>query len=219
MTCPLPHRFDPTRRRALAEGRAVCAGHDRRVADALDELPSMHAELVSRHVVGGRGYAVKLSGHPERGIPYSDAVGDERDLIRAQLASWAELVVTTRELAERPAASDLDANAALLRVHRGWLLTGEWAEDFATEMLARHARGFSLLYPSGRRRFEVTLPSGRPALCTEVIDGVQCRGVLYAVIRDTDELLPSALTCDECGLDLPAHAWLTYARTIGRGTP
>lgn len=206
------HHREPDRLRRVEIGLAVCAGHHALIDAALIELPTMAAELTRCHVSSGHGIG-RVSASAEEPIPYRDPVGDERAMIRGQLASWSGLVAAERHVAGPTAVGPRDT-APYLRRHLTWLLRHCAALDFAAEILERRARAFSLLYPSGRRRFMVVAPNGKPAQCGEQIDGQQCPGILYAVIRDTDALLPSALTCDECGLDLPAHSWLAYGRRM-----
>lgn len=214
--CGLTHSRDPDRlRRAEGGGSKVCAGHRSMVDEALAELPAFWWELSRAHLPRPTGIG-RGSRSAERPIPYRDAVGDERELIRCQLSAMSDEVAERRKCTP-PAHPEPFFTAPFLRVHLGWLLASDIALEAAEAVVERRTRAFGLLYPTGRRRFLIVGPGGLPARCAEVDDdGERCSGSLYAVLRDVDALLPSALTCDVCGFDLPAHAWLRFGRRLWR---
>lgn len=239
--CPVPHRKDPDRPRRCAPGLGVCGSCVDRVDRALRELPDMHAELVERHT-GGCGGGPKITGTPEGPVPYRDNIGDCRSWIVGALQEWARHVAETRGVARplplvrlnlggpacvtcehescaelRPAVPfdevDLAACARFLSVHRDWLLGSDKAAEFAERITALSSQAYGLLYPSGKRTFVVTGEDGMPARCVETTpEGGRCVGVLSAVLRDSDELLPSAMVCGVCGTEVPAREWVTWAR-------
>src|SRR5882757_1544280 len=216
--CLLQHRKDPDRPRRAEVGLLVCYGCEQQLIRALEELPAMWGELIDRHLGSPAGGA-PITGTPERAVPYRDAVGDERVLIRQQLASWCALVAEDRSIGTPP-SSKPTATAPYLLEHLTWLLQQPFVDEFGAEILERHTNAHTLLYPDGRRRFRI-------GPCTEWYDvpwcdwidkpghpRSLCPGFLYAIIRDTDSLLPSELQCSACGFEVPASGWVTYGRKL-----
>lgn len=214
--CELQHRSDPMRARKQEEGLRVCVGHHAQIKDALFVLPIMARELTKLHSPMPQGIG-RASPSAESVIPYRDQVGDERFLIFNQLISWCANVAMDRNV-NGPQNINPEETSSFLVNHLLWILNCDYTFDFATEILERRKRAFNLLYPSGRRKFVVLDPDGKPVRCGESIDGIPCVGRLFAVLRDIDSLLPSELTCDKCGFTLPARSWLTFARQLQRQT-
>lgn len=184
--CVLDHD-KPT---SAQDGLYVCRGHRNRLERSVAELPSTYEDLtlaLRRQSTSGP----KITGQGEEPTFVSGPVVDVRASIVACLASWSRLVAEDRGLSG-PASAEPEWTAAFLTTHLDWLCAQPFADEAANELLELSSRAWSLAYPSGRRRI---------ALGPCVEDG--CSGTLTAVVRQTDDLLPSAIACDQD----EEHAW------------
>lgn len=103
--------------------------------------------------------------------------------------------------------TEVDLACEFLRRHHDWSVNQPWADDYATEIGRLAERAWSVLHPSGARRITC-------GPCTEVMGETPCEGVITAVVRDHDDLLPSELSCDLCGHNVTADRWLAYGRRV-----
>jgi DNA-directed RNA polymerase subunit N (RpoN/RPB10) len=165
-------------------------------------------ELLTVHV--GQGDGLHVSATPDY-VPYRDAVGDERALCAAQLRAWARYVTEQRQVT--PCADSRPATTAqFLATHLDWLCADEGAGTFCDAVHGRYAAAVRLLYPINRRTFVITAVDGSPARCLD------CGEPLAALIRNTDDLLPSEIRCTGCGQAIPASLWITYGRQLKRAS-
>ena len=114
--------------------------------------------------------------------------------IRAHLVSWAKLVVDERDI-EAPANTG-HAIARFLAIHVDWLANHDAAGECADEFANLCGRARRIAYPNGTRTIEV-------GHCQRETDGIRCDGVIKAILRRVDSLLPSAIVCDTD----PDHTW------------
>jgi hypothetical protein len=85
-------------------------------------------------------------------------------------------------------------------------------DEMAGEVFELGQRAFSLLNPSGVRRIDV-------GPCRELVEGEDgkltvCGGQITALVRKSDDLLPSSIRCNACGVEVTADRWLTYGRAL-----
>lgn len=185
--------------RWAADGRNLCEVCTRRLAEDATTAAELYVELELVLATPGRP-GEKTSGTPDHGTELNDRAVEARRLIRHTLVSWCLLVAEERGIAtpdDTPTAM-----ATYVNLHAVWLSAHPAAGDCADEIAdLAHGAPWRTAYPSGARRFKV-------GPCLE-----DCPGTIVAVLRDTDQLLPSALTCD---LD-PEHTWSAHQwREIGR---
>lgn len=190
-----------------AVGQLTCKTCAQTMAATMHELPRQWAELLARHLGGASNE--KLSGTTEPPIPYRDPIGNERGRIVTALAGWAGGVARATG-DPRPVDRHPLATAGYLLDHHTWIQQWAGVDRLAADLTARRDAAHALLFPVGQRRFTITMPDGTPARCLD------CAGELVATIRHTDDLLPSAITCGRCQLDIPASSWLTWARQTRR---
>lgn len=194
--------------RYAADGRNLCEVCTRRLGEDARTAADLYAEL--EQVLAKPGSpAERTSGTPDRGTELNDRAVAARTLIRHTLVSWCLMVAEERGITVP--ADTPPAMAAYVALHAVWLSAHPAAGDCAHELAElAHGAPWRTAYPSGARRFPV-------GPCLEV----ECPGQIVAVLRDTDQLLPSALTCD---VD-EGHTWTAAQwREIGRamhpnGTP
>jgi hypothetical protein len=179
----------------------------------------MHRRLAERHVASGRGLSEhRPSGH--HGLNLSDPVAMLRGNIRSELGTWA------RDLAgERGFGLPFDDMRDICRFLVGadgrnldWRLARPTDDVIEfhdnVETLGREA--FRLLYPSGRRRFEVGVCIEVTACDVATQREQRCPGRMITTLYDTDSEFRSNLWCDECGVEITADQWVTYGRRVHR---
>lgn len=190
---------------AVAPGMRVCRGCHDGTAHALDELPRLWRDLLRMHQGQGDGLHVRAT--PDF-VPYSDPVGDERALCVTQLRAWSRYVAGQRHVTSPPASGDPGHYAPFLATHLDWLCRDDGAGMFCDAVHGRYSAAKRLLYPARKSTFIITNLDGRPAGCFD------CGKPLAALIRSTDDLLPSEIRCTGCGLAIPASQWITYGRQL-----
>lgn len=213
--CVCVHRRDPERPRTALDGLYVCAGHRKGLALDLLDLPGMHERLTERHTVRAGGQSeIRSGGHA--GLAIQDRVARARGNIYTGLSGWSRVVA-----AERGFGLPTDNVRAMSQYLLGprasmldWLCAQPWIDEAVDTFDQLHRDAFGLLYPRGRRRFEV-------GDCIEVTScdvatqaEQRCPGRMLATITDQDDELPSAMYCDCCGLEITADRWITYGRRV-----
>jgi hypothetical protein len=126
-------------------------------------------------------------------LPVPADVLDKRRTAHTRLAYWARLVIAGRKMRRLPAV-DVPALAAFLLVHCDWL-----AESYpkAVNELESSAADLGMIAADNApRRFRV-------GACPGTNQGQPCPGVVGAIVRADDDLLPSQLACDA----LVPHSW------------
>lgn len=217
--CPLEHPGHPDRPSYSAPGSVCCAGHIAKILAVLSQLSTfdadadqaIHDQALSRHV------GAPVSGDPEPPLPIDPRITEHRQQIGQVLASWCQLVAEERDI--RPPEGVTTALCAFLARHHGWSVEQPWADDYAAEILELGRRAWSLLNPSGRRRFEVGQCG--EMLTGEFVGGVMqeqpCAGTLWALLLPADPYEPefgSEIACDACGHRVNSADWMRYGRKI-----
>jgi hypothetical protein len=186
--------------RPTAAGTNLCEICTRRLAEDAHTAGVLFADL--ELVLTSTGVPGEpVSGGGNKGTTINDRAVECRTLIKHTLVSWTLLV--TEERGITTPADVVEKLAAFVAAHAVWLSAHPAAGDCADELheLA-HGQPWRTAYPSGARRFPV-------AACLMP----DCPGVIVAVLRDTDYLLPSALTCDTDD----THSWSADSwRSLGR---
>lgn len=212
--CVLPHRRDEDRPRPALDGLMVCAGHRKGLAFALLDLPGMHEALVGAHNASSGTSEVRSGGHA--GLNLTDAVADARDGIYFTLAGWVK--VCAEERGWTPPEDTVRALAGFLLGNRAanldWWCAHRAVDELWSEIDPLHREAFRLLYPRGRRRFEVGDCIETVACDVGTRAEQRCPGRMLATLTDADDQLPAFLFCDECGLEITADRWVTYGRRV-----
>ena len=167
--------------RQAANRSRLCELDLRRLGEDIAVLPELHAAL-AQTLAYGQGGGEKSSNKPGSRVPNTAAM-EQRVVIRHRLASWAQLVIEERDWNATP-ADNPTAIANFLAIHVDWLANHEAAGDCADEFAETAGKARRVAYPNGTRTYEV-------APCP-----MDCEGVIKAVLRRVDSLLPSELVCD-----------------------
>jgi hypothetical protein len=169
-----------------ADGLRLCAVCTRRHGENAVKAAELHGELELMLRPSGSGGQV--TGKPGSASPPRDAVVAMRTEIRAVLASWCRFIAEERGIGLPD--DEVTAMGNYLRLHGEWLAATEYAGEVADELASLASRAWGLAYPSGTRRIEV-------GPCPH------CDGTLTAIVRATDQALPSEVACDAD----EAHRW------------
>lgn len=181
-----------------ADGLRLCAVCLTRLGDNAVKAAELYDELELMLKTTGAGG--RSSSKPGPGTPPRDAVVDMRATIRHILASWCRLIAEERGIGLP--ADEVTAMGGYMGRHAEWLAAGEYAAEVADEVAALASRAWGLAYPSGSRTVEV----GPCPLCP---------GTLTAIVRATDQTLPSEVGCD--GQEphrWPADQWRQLDRLV-----
>ncbi|WP_341716421.1 hypothetical protein QQG74_20685 [Micromonospora sp. FIMYZ51] len=183
------------------DGLRVCAecrrGFERDLT-ALPELYGLCEKVLATPVSKGE----RVTRSPGYGISLNLIAVDARDLVRARLSSWADLVVDERECT--PPERTIPALSGFLLRHTRWLCAHSAASDAVCEIAETAAEARSAAYPRWSRKFRV-------GGCVEP----GCGGHLFAVIRSNDRLLPSEVRCEANPEHVwPAHQWRELDRRV-----
>jgi hypothetical protein len=206
-TCVLVHRTEPERPRAATDGY-LCRGHSSQLYDALTSLATypIDADIAAYDETVSAGMGAPTTGTKTRPLPINEQRVDHAIHARKMLASWTQMVAEERGVAV-PDVPDLRVTTGFLRRHHLWIVEREWVNEYADEVLELNRRAWSLLNPSGVRRIEI-------GPCREVFDDGPCAGVLSALVRKSDDLLPSSIQCSGCSVEITADRWLTYGKAM-----
>jgi len=184
-----------------ADGLRLCPVDVRRLGENPVKLGELYGELelVLRGTERGGG----RPGAPGSASPPRDAVVAMRGEIRHVLVGWCRLVAEERgvslpggwHLQRLPRGfigppnrvwgydDTMPGVAAYVAKHAEWLAAQDFAGEVADELAGLASRAWGLAYPSGTR----TVQAGPCPLC---------EGTLTAVVRATDNQLPSEVVCD-----------------------
>ena len=223
--CVLPHDIE----RLAQDGHYLCPGHVKALPERIRQLADLHDQLADNLTATGTP-AERRAKSEAIGLNLSPKVIELRDAIKNELAGWARIVCEDRGV-HYSATDNIHSIAAFLITHADWISAQPFADDLWTQLVydprgdvtrrkeklngelvtvitdtrALRTQARSLLQPSGTRRMDIG---------HERCLNVTCDGFLVALVRDTDELLPSKVWCEGCGQEWPAGSWLTLGRKI-----
>lgn len=210
--CVLEHRDDSDRPRRAWIGY-WCRGHLDGLYRTLDDLSEFagRADEASYDETVSVGYSQPTTGTKHQPLPVNEARIDHVRQVRGVMASWCQLISEERGVAV-PDSPEPRITSGFLRLHLEFAAQQEWADEFANEIGELGRRAWSLLNPSGVRRIEIG-PCREPR---DHGDGQlrPCGGSLTALVRKTDDVLPSSIECAVCGVEITADKWLTYGRQV-----
>ena len=210
-TCVTEHWYDSDRPRLAVDGAWLCRGCLTQLRNHLVALPRRYADLEMILTRGAAPGGQRVSGTTEQWLPISPAVAEHRHQIAHDLVWWCIYVADERGIA-RPSSAEPATTAAWLARHVDWCAARRPAAEELPAVLSQLAgRAWALLDPAGSRRINI-------GPCITTNDGEPCAGTLYATVRAEDDPRPSAIYCEDCGLDKPPAEWLRFGRTYTRAT-
>jgi len=212
--CPSYHAKDPERPRASRDGVRLCEGHYAGMVKDLHALPTLHTQL-ARFLVESGGDGTRTS-RTSVGIALNPAVVATRDHIKATLVAWTRIALEEGPW-RVPPPDDCAEIAHWLDLRSDWLANREWSYEIAHNLAETAGEARRLLQPDKPYIVEI-------GPCPELIGEEQthCDGMVIAVMRRADSLLPSMLRCTTRGEDEDephlwgAAEWHTLGRRMGR---
>lgn len=226
---------------AAAPNSAICTGHGIRAANGLRALATFARDSYEYELASALAVSTTppLSGSKNPPMIVNERIADHRIAVRGLLASWSLNVSDERNIgvtqitgicalagplcpqppgrrcvhescrrliqSRRPLPDGVyGVLAGFLRRHHDWIMCQYFAKDYAAEIIAAADTAFQLLNPSGTRVQRDIGP------CAET----GCGGSLYAIRRDTEDLLPSAIKCNVCGAEIPSTKWVKFGRKL-----
>lgn len=202
--------------RLAADGLRLCHIHTRDLATDAYRAVEVYTELALALTRSDRP-GERTTGTRDPGLIVNERAVEARSTIRHTLVAWCRLIADERGIGLP--ADDIHSMARYIARHAEWLAAHPAAGDCSAELRElAHGEPWRIAYPTGSRVFEV-------GPCPETVDGQPCPGVVRAVLRRTDSLLPSELVCDWrpdpvpdgwTGHRWPASEWLTLGRKLRR---
>lgn len=195
------------------DGLRVCHHHQTHSLRDLHRLPALDAALTFA-LVRDTGAAVggNVTGSTTPGLDLNPAVFEHRDLIREWLTDFIAYAAVERGFTH-PDRWDVPTMVGWLERSHDWFLAGPKAAAYVRRLGDLAARAYSLAYPSGTR--VIDLGPCTEHTTTDQGERTPCTGTLRAVLRQTDAMLPSELTCD--GPEphhIPPHEWVALGRRL-----
>jgi hypothetical protein len=185
-----------------ADGMRLCVRHTDAIATDAQSAAALYDELgVALTTPERPGERVSGTG-AARGAINERAV-DARGTIRATLVAWCRLVSEERGVVLP--TDTVPAMGAYLNVHGQWLAAHPAAGECSDELRElAHGEPWRVAYPSGTRVMVI-------APCP--VEG--CDGMVKAIVRPADHLLPSELRCDaDTDHAWPASRWHAFQRAV-----
>lgn len=203
--CPAPHRDG--RDRTPAPGLRLCHGCRQRLGTAIAAMPDLDLDLELALIRADNTQSEPITHRKDPGLVLNQAALEARIAIRQELVATVRMVNEERGLSTWPKESTPGMVGYLMR-HVDWLAAHEAAEDWVMEWTDLQRQARRAAHPSGIRRFEL-------APCIEV----DCGGILIAILRPSDDLLPSSISCDaNAQHQWQPREWIALGRRI-HGTP
>ena len=205
MNCTSSHRDN--RDRPAADGLRLCHGCHQRLTHAITELPGLDQDLELALIRAETPANDPITHRKDPGLVLNQPALEARTAIRQQFAAQIRMVNEERGLTTWPSPT-VPAMTTYMTRHIDWLAAHEAADTWLTEWWDVRQQARRAAHPTGIRRFEL-------APCIET----DCQGILIAILRPTDDLLPSSVSCDtNAEHEWQPHQWIALGRRI-HGTP
>lgn len=199
--CQAPHRDG--RERSQAPGLRLCQGCRHRLGEAIAAMTALDADLELALIRADNTQSEPITHRKDPGLVLNQAALEARIAIRQELVSTVRMINEERGLSTWPRDSVPSMVGFVMR-HVDWLAAHEAAEEWVMEWTDLLRQSRRAAHPSGVRRFEL-------APCIEV----DCTGTLIAILRPSDDLLPSSVSCDtEAAHQWPPREWIALGRRI-----
>lgn len=170
--------------------RILCERCENNLANNLAEIRACWDDL---HNAIGRSNSYELkervAGTPEIGLVLNDAVMAVMSEVREWVVFVARVISSEDDMAQAPDSIETKALLSYVIRHFDFIKEHELAGDFAEDSWRLRGKVERNAYPSGSRRMKVQ------ALCQVSTDEGICEGQLFAMLRSSDEKLPSAIYC------------------------
>jgi hypothetical protein len=158
----------------------VCKDHYRSNLDDLIALaPDLEAALSNSMSTVGE----KVSGSPSRMLELNDEAARVRWQIHHDMTTTVRLVIEERDWHQYP-RQEIEPMARWLRNQVEWLSAHASAGERANEASAWPGMARGAIHPNPSKRVKIG-PCVKP----------DCPGILTAVVRPQDSLLPSSIVC------------------------
>jgi len=212
--CALEHTHDPDRPRTATHG-LLCTGHYLNLEQQIAELPALATDTERALVRHGQAGGPKVTGSPERPLPFDEAAGDALRAARDVLASWCRLILDEHPSALHAPALAFPALAAFLSTHLEWIAAQPWIDDLCAEF-SDARRGLRSALTTARTRV-VTLGSCElPLYCDVTSHEVTCcAGMLRgfaSTIDQGEDVRP--IVCSSCGTEHQPADWRALSRRL-----
>jgi hypothetical protein len=192
-------------------GLRLCFGHVRHLGHNLDALPALHAQLAGHLVrTGSGGEVVAVSRTP--GINLDLVAYAAREHIVMDLHSWTRIALEEGPWDHAP-DDTVVAMATWLHHRVSWLAARDYADEIARDFATTMAEAHGAIQPDRVRRVELNYGCPERTIAEDGLDMGACTGMLFALIRDLDAILPSSVQCST----ERSHVWQADEwRALGR---
>ena len=209
--CVLAHTHDPERPRTANRGW-LCEGHWLGLEQHVAEMPALFDE-VDRTLVRGSSNGPKISGDPERALPYDERAAEALHTARAVLVAWTRLVLDEHPSGLHSPADTLPAICTFLLTHLPWCAEQPWIDDLHREIRETRLELRRATTPPQTRVVPVGF-CATPLTCdVHSHVEVKCAGELHAVLDVLDDE-PRPVTCTDCDFEHPYLTWRALARRL-----
>jgi hypothetical protein len=206
--------------RPAADGVLLCQVDLERIGTDAITIADLYDELAYSVMPSGNGQGQPI-GRSSDGPPVPrEKVVEIRTEIRHVLASWCRLV--GEERGHQLPADEVSAMGAYAAKHATWLAAHGAAGEVAEELSSLRRRAWSVAYPDGTKVAQLgPCPHGHVEQLPPGFIGppqqVGCAGKLRAIVRPSDQLLPSEIACDVTAEHRwPATEWRQLDRLVAR---
>ncbi len=131
----------------------------------------------------------RVSGTAEIGLVLNEAVMNVMAEVREWVVFVVRVIATEDDQAQAPNSIETKALLQYVIRHFNFIAEHELAGDFAEDSWRLRGKVERNAYPSGSRRLKVQ------AVCQVKTEAGVCEGQLFAMLRSSDEKLPSAIYC------------------------
>lgn len=162
----------------------LCHGCASRLREQLLGLPSLYAACELALAGGSGSTGEKVTHRKDPGLVLSLAAYRARIAIRAELVSWARIVIEERGLQVAP-ADTVPAMAGFVAAHVDWLAQQDYVDETARTIDETTREARAAAFPRKASRIVIG-----PCVAD------RCDGTLIAVLREDADLLPSIIRCN-----------------------
>lgn len=222
-----------------AKGSLLCTFHIRRLGNDAIEAATLWGELAFHLTGGSSGLSEIRTSSPQPGLSINDGAATVRMYIREDLVYLTRYIAEHRNVSlpwkiskwelirleagvqgplnrTRKLTSAIDDSTSRLghfvAHHAAWLASQTIAPEYSGRLQDLVSRARSLRQASQLRIVKI-------GPCPQTADEHRCPGTLRGLLRPTDSLLPSAVTCDANETHTwDSTKWLRLGRAMGHTT-
>lgn len=211
--CVLVHAKDPERPRSATHGH-LCHGHYLNLEQNLAEFPSLVHD-VELNLARSNSAGPKVTGDPERALPFDERVSEALADSRDTLATWCRNVVDSHPSGLHAPTLQHHRLSAFLFRHLDWITEQDWVADFICEL--GEARHLLLVARTTTLTRTIRLGACDQELHCDVTTHqvTSCDGELRgfaSLVDDGRDVRP--IVCSGCGWEHPPHTWRALSRRL-----